>query len=87
MAADPGYSSSFWLNIAQGWTLTRSADDTHTRVRGADPYTTTGQVIELLVLETPAQIMALAEAARDATMQVVTVQVRETVEEILALIA
>jgi hypothetical protein len=83
--ADPdGYSFTFYLNVDQSLSITRSADNTHTRIRGMSVYTpaqatrtvdptqqlTAGEVsstIEVLVVETPEQIMALMQAQLNPT--------------------
>ena len=53
------------LNIDQALSITRSADDTHTRIRGTSVYTPPDTpVIEVLVVETPDEIAALVNAAR-----------------------
>ena len=74
-AADPGYSTLFYLNIDQSLSITRSSDDTHTRIRGASVITPAGDpaqtVIEVLVIETPEEIAALVNAARAGTRMVV----------------
>jgi hypothetical protein len=67
-AADPGYSALFYLNIDQSLSITRSEDDTHTRIRGISVYTPSGAteatVIEALVTETPEEIAALINSAK-----------------------
>lgn len=73
-------ATTLYLNLGLPWTIERSDDDTHTVITpccGGDPSE------PLLVVETPEQIAAMASQ----TMQVVTVHVRETVEEILKLLS
>jgi len=71
---DPGYSNVFYLNIDQSLSITRSADDTHTRIRGTSVITPPGapdqSVIEVLVLETPETIAALLNSARSGQRMV-----------------
>jgi hypothetical protein len=66
--ADAGYVAQFWLNIDQALSITRSADNTHTRIRGLFVYypeqgSTEPVAIEALVLETPEQIAQLINNA------------------------
>jgi hypothetical protein len=79
------YSTTFWLNLAQPWTIERSEDGTHTRIKGAD--LDNGTTLELLVVETPQQIADLVQASKMSAMKVVTLQCKETVEDILKLLA
>jgi len=38
-APDPVYSNTFYLNIDQSLSISRSLDNTHTRIRGTSVYT------------------------------------------------
>jgi hypothetical protein len=73
---DPGFSSLFYLNIDQALSITRSADDTHTRIRGLAVYLTgtAPTIVETLVLETPEEIAALINAAKAGVRMIVRKQ-------------
>ena len=72
-AADPGFSQLFYLNIDQALSITRSANDTYTRIRGLAVYQagTVPTIVETAVVERPEEIAALINAAKAGVRMIV----------------